>query len=999
MGGNAQSDQQNQGSLELGLFINNQYITVKKLGVGGFGVVWQAYDFSLRNFIAIKELLPEYAQPKFVEMFYKEALIAKNIIHDNIVRVQHFWQGSNGSFYVVLDYVRGVDLESLIRRCNDMNTVIPWKLSALIGMNVLKAIDYANRIARDSITGSAYGIVYRDISPGNVLLSFDGNVKLSDFGIAKTADEIRDSIPQKVITGKYPYMSPEQIKGLQDIDHRTDIFSIGVLFYEMLTGKQLYQGTNEEIKNQVLGQKFDPTTLFKADPSIHPELGDIISKALEKDRDSRYERAIEMYRDIRRVLKGVETDELTVELSDFIFKMSKDALAKSEKLIENVKNLDIGEIERNRKIYKITCNDFIVGQHANNGAATVMGNAGGMPSSMAAGTVAVADSMAGSGMPSQVQQQPRQFENVQSNAQQPAWQSEGEAKGKTVFEEVGDWLFKKFDNIKKDIIRVLIGILLALLIFAGIDVFFLQLTPFGKTVYSKLYPPDVVITTVPAGAVVSMKTKDGDVILNNVASNTPIPIRKVTPRTYIVTALKEGFRPVQRVVQIEQSDKSKKVRKEKIEIMFDFVLNVDSNPKGASVYVDGNKFGQTPCKVQLLAGPHTIKLSLDGFEDLGSNSKDEKAGHCNIDFTKTTIEDMFAGVDRKFWLCELKNIDGENIFSLQGDLFKKVRIVSDPPGMMVHIHGEGQPRGETPLNTLFKPGNYEIRFLDPSARYGEAVKELVVNPKTKQEVFVKMNKIVSFRVRAKENINEVFLTKVKIYNKNYSITKDISTSKPIRVPLPVDVYNILFYGDNEYKSTQLYNVDINSISSVVGELEYEKVALKLNIKSSQTGEALPNAYIWFNNKAIGRTDKNGIFETKLKAGKHEFKIVATGHEEQTCPINLIPGKKNSMDIVMKVAKADSDAGSPASKIEAIDLKNSAVPETNKDNSKIAEPATKTEPLVKKESKKSSKKKEETVSDNDGEEQEVLVCLNCGYVNTVPKGKKLRFCINCAKPLK
>ncbi len=578
MDSNAQNEQQNQGSLELGLFINSQYVTVKRLGVGGFGVVWQAYDFSLRNFIAIKELLPEYAQPKFVEMFYKEALIAKNIIHDNIVRVQHFWQGSNGSFYVVLDYVRGVDLENLIRKCNDMNTVIPWKLSALIGMNVLKAIDYANRIARDSITGTAYGIVYRDISPGNVLLSFDGNVKLSDFGIAKTADEIRDSIPQKVITGKYPYMSPEQIKGLQDIDHRTDIFSIGVLFYEMLTGKQLYQGTNEEIKNQVLGQKFDPSTLFKADPSIPPELGDIISKALEKDRDARYERAIEMYRDIRRVLKGVETDELTVELSDFVFKMCKDALAKSEKLIENVKNLDIGEIERNRKIYKVTCNDFIVGQHANNNAAAAMGNMGGMPS-MAAGAgagMAAAGGVMNSAEP-QVQQT-QQFANTQPNVQAAA-QPEGEAKGKTVFEEVGDWLFKKFDNIKKDIIRVVIGILLALLIFAGIDVFFLQLTPFGKTVYSKLYPPDVVITTVPAGAVVSMKTKEGDVILNNVASNTPIPVRKVTPRTYIVTALKEGFRPVQRVVQIEQSDKSKKVRKEKIEIMFDFVLNVDSNPK------------------------------------------------------------------------------------------------------------------------------------------------------------------------------------------------------------------------------------------------------------------------------------------------------------------------------------------------------------------------------------------------------------------------------------
>ena len=972
------NEQQNQGSLELGLFINKQYVTVKKLGVGGFGIVWQAYDFSLRNFIAIKELLPEYAQPKFVEMFYKEALIAKNIIHDNIVRVQHFWQGSNGSFYVVLDYVRGIDLENLIHKCNDMKTVIPWKLSALICMNVLKAIDYANRIARDSITGNAYGIVYRDISPGNVLLSFDGNIKLSDFGIAKTADEIKDSIPQKVITGKYPYMSPEQIKGQQDIDHRTDIFSIGVLFYEMLTGKQLYQGTNEEIKNQVLGQQFDPSAMLAADTNIPPELGDIIAKALEKDRDARYERAIEMYRDIRRVLKGLETDELTVELSDFIFKMAKDALAKSEKLIENVKNLDIGEIEKNPKIFKVLCNDFIVGQHISSDNNPAMGAA--MPGVSA-----------GMGMANAMPQQPQQFNNMGGGAQQP----EGEAKGKTVFEEVGDWLFKKFDDIKKDVIRIFLAILLALLIFGVLDVFLLQLTPFGKELYSKIYPPDVVITTIPAGAVVSMKTKEGDVILNNVASNTPIPVRKVTPRTYIVTALKEGFRPVQRVVQIEQSDKSKKVRKEKIEIMFDFVLNVDSNPKGAGVYVDGNKFGQTPCKVQLLAGPHTLKLSLDGFEDLGSNSKDAKAGHCNIDFTKTTIEDMFAGVDRKFWLCELKNIDGENIFSLQGDLFKKVRIISDPQGMMVHVHGENQPRGETPLNALFKLGNYEIRLLDPSARYGEATKELNVDSKSKQELFVKMNKIISFKVRSKESPNDVFLTKVKIYNKNYSTTKEISTSKPIRVPLPVDVYNVTFFGDNDYKSANLYNIDINNTSSVVGELEYNKVVLKLNIKSTKTDKALSNAYIWLNNKAIGRTDKTGVFESRFKPGKYEFKIVATGHEEQLYSVDLLSGRKNSMDVFMKAIKEEQPV-EPTREQSNTGLKiNSSIPSIGKNhNNNIENEPKKKEPVVEKE-----KPKEEVVEDDGGAEQEVIVCLNCGYVNTAPKGKKLRFCVNCAKPLK
>ncbi len=958
----------NGNGLQLGLFINNQYITVKKIGVGGFGIVWQAYDFSLRNFIAIKELLPEYAQPKFVEMFYKEALIAKNIIHDNIVRVQHFWQGSNGSYYVVLDYVRGVDLENLIKKCNDMNTKIPWQLSTLICMSVLKAIDYANRIARDSITGNAYGIVYRDISPGNVLLSFDGNIKLSDFGIAKTADEIKDSIPEKVITGKYPYMSPEQIKGVSDIDHRTDIFSVAVLYYEMLTGQRLYQGTNEEIKEQVLNKKFDPAEL-NLDSNVPVEIGDIISRALEKDRDARYERAIEMYRDIRRVLKGIETDELSVELSDFILKMMREAIAGSEKLIEKVKTLNVQEIVQVPGIKKVSCQDFIVGQVKNLSEQPVM------PS---------------------VQNQNIPERNVQPNTNKivggvplPKSQNQQvEEKGKTVFEEVGDWLFNKFDEMKKSFIRLFIAIILALLIFECLDIFLFQLTPLGKNIYSRLYPPDVVITTVPAGAIVSMKSKEGDLVLKNVSSASPIPVRKVLPKTYIVTAIKEGFKPVQRVVQIEQSDKGKKVRKEKIEIQFDFVLNVDSDPRGASVYIDGNKFGITPCKAQLMAGAHTVKLSLEGFEDLGASSASGgQAGQCSIDFTKTSIEEMFIGVDRKFWNCELKNIDNENIFSISGALFKKVKLDSDPKGMLVHVQGEGQPRGNTPLNALFKVGNYKVRFLDPSAKYGEALKDLEVSKNSKTDLFVKMNKIVSFRVKSKDNPHDTFVTKVTISNKDLKVTKDISTSKPIRVPLPVEVYDVTFHGDNEYKTCKLTGVDINNTSAVVGELEYLRVSLSLKVKNNK-GKVLPNSFIWLNKKLVGKTDKAGLYKETFKPGKYEFKIVSKGYTEQVITIDLLAGKKNAMDVIM-VPELQEE--------QNISTDNNYVPERNTNDNDITEnsvPTPKEENPVK-ENKKQTKEEDDDVAT----ENQVVVCLNCGYVNTAPAGKKLRFCVNCAKPLK
>ncbi len=971
-----QTNFDNTNELQLGLCINDQYVTIKKIGVGGFGIVWLAYDFSLRNFVAIKEVYPEYSQPKFVEMFYKEALIAKNIIHDNIVRVQHFWQGSNGSFYIVLDYVRGIDLEELIRKCNDISVKIPWKLSTVICMDVLKAIDYANRIARDSISGKAYGIVYRDISPGNVLLSFDGNIKLSDFGIAKTADEIKDSIPEKVITGKYPYMSPEQIQGLPNIDNRTDIYSVAVLYYEMLTGKQLYRGTNQEIKEQVLNKKFDPKDL---DPTldIPDEIGSIIAKALEKNREDRYEKAVEVNRDLRRVLKEIDTEELLSELSNFINSVMRESVVKSEKFIEKVKTLDIHEIQQNPSIQKIICQDFIVGQVNTFSKPPIIPTIKKQEL-----TVPLQENITEK---ETVSNQPSQ--QVQQRINRP-----GEEKGKTVFEEVGDWLFIKLNDVRKSFVRVFIAVVLAAVIFCALDIFVLQLTSLGKNIHSKLYPPDIIVTTIPAGAVVSMVSKDGsDVILNNVSSSSPISVKKVAPKAYVVTALKEGFKPVKRIVQIEKSENNKKVKKEKIEILFDFVLNIDSEPRGADVFIDGNKFGNTPCKAQLFAGAHTIKLSLANFEDLGANSAGNiDQGKCNIDFSKSTVEEMFSGVDRKYWNCELKNIDGETVFCVKGSMFKKMNIDSEPQGMLVHVQGEEQSRGKTPLKTAFKVGNHKIRLMDPNAKYGETLKEIEVNKDSNNTAFIKMDKLVSFRMISKDNPNDNFVSSVSISNKKFNIKKSISSSKPITIPLPIDTYDITFEGDDKYGSYVISNVNIKDTNLVIGKMEYTETSLNLNIVSQNNNKNIERAFVWLNKKNLGRSDSKGNFNCKLKPGKYELRIIAKNYEQKIVTVNLSANKNNNINIEMVLEMKTKQKGNAV---------NNDVKEIKKNNTKN------TKKDIQKSKKKDNKKLERkdtadiSKKENKTAENQVIVCLNCGYVNTAPAGKKLRFCVNCAKPLK
>lgn len=997
------SENKSQQGLDLGLFINDQYVTVKKIGQGGMGVVWQAYDFSLRNFIAVKELLSKFSDPKFVEMFYKEALIAKNIIHDNIVRVQHFWKGSNGSFYISMDFVRGVDLEDLIKRCNELKIKVPWELSVLICISMLKAIDYANRVARDSITGKPYGIVYRDISPGNVLVSFDGNVKLSDFGIAKTADEINEGMKQNVVTGKYPYMSPEQIKAVPDIDHRADIFSIGVVFYEMLTGKQLYSGDNSEIKHQVLNQKFDTGLLSGI--QLPYEIGEILAKALEKDRDMRYERAIEMYRDLRRLLKGVETEELAVDLSSFLSRVMEKELKASDETVNLVKTLDRQEIKNNSAIPRILCADFIVGESTE--PATVPAADPVAAQVTAATPPAQANQTAAAPSPAEVKPpadippaQPQQpsvtAPTPQQQPQQPAFvppqsaQQAQEAKGKTVFEEVGDWLVTKFKELKKKIIKIIIAVILAVLIFFGLDIF-TQITPFGKGVYSWLYPPDVLITTVPAGATVSMKTKEGEVILQNANSSMPIPLRKVQPQTYIVTALKEGFRPVQKVVRIEErTSKSNKDKSEKIEIMFDFLLDVASEPSGADVYVDGNKFGVTPCKIQLMAGEHTVRLALAGFEDLGSKAKESKEGQCNIDFSKSSNDEMFSGVDKRFWQTELKNIDGENVFSIKGHMYKKFTFTSVPQKMIVHIEGEGQPRGNTPITVNMKSGNYKVRMLDPEGRYGESANNITVSANSESELYVHMNKLISFRVRSKSNPSESFISKLTIQGKEFSTTKSVGTGKPVIVPLPSGKYNFTFTAD-EFKSFVMRDVDIVNISNVTGNMEYAQVALNVNIISMDGDKEVPleNAYIWLDNKLAGKTDSKGFWTKKVNPGKIKGKVIVKDYDEQAFDGYAAPGKGGTIKVVMVPTEPIPPLMSE--EYYLITGTGTVIPNVIP----VPSPPTPT-PAPTSSSKKPSVS---TSSSQNRDQVQVIVCPHCGYINTIPAGRRLRFCVNCARPLR
>lgn len=956
------------------MLINDQYLIVKKIAQGGFGIIWKAYDFSLKNFIALKELLKDYTEPKFIEMFYKEALIAKNIIHDNVVRVQHFWRGSNGLYYLAMDHVPGRDLEYLLDKCNKKNSKLPWELkfpwelAVLICSSVLKALDYANRQAKDPITGKPYGIVYRDISPGNIMISFDGNVKLGDFGIAKTAEELSIGGGQRVVAGKYGYMSPEQMRGDTDIDQRSDIFSVGLVLYEMLTGQKLFSGDPKKIKNQVLETKFD-SSMFNS-VNISQDLIEIVSRSLEKDRENRYEKAIEMFRDLRRLLKGKETEEFAQELSNLVNGILTEEVAEENELFEKVKALNLQDIKSNQSIKKIICKDFIMGEE----------NEVNPPEILSAKEEFDAACLSGDTKENLIKplERAKTPVNVQTFVaaapraeQREEGKPKGEEKGKTVFEEVGDWLGNKFKTYKIRIVRAAAAIVVSGILFLIIDTY-ARITPVGRSIYYMLYPPDAVISTIPSGAIVSVRDREGKVIISEANSDFPIELRKIAPKTYIITASKAGFNPVERIVKVENRKQNGSSSVQHIDIYFDFPVAVDSEPKGAEVFIDGNKFKTAPWKGELTAGEHTIRLSLEGFEELGSLAKESKEGQCNIDFTRTTQEEMFSGVDKNFWKYEEVNNGEEKVYNVTGYLFKKFSVNSIPKNVLVHVHSEGKPRGRTPITMALKAGEYRLRFMDPEGRYEETSRIVRVDKGVDSKILVILNKWITIKVNAKSQPDKIFSTNVKITGRGLNVAKEISNAKPLRIALHPDNYTLIFSGNKEFKSLTLKDVNIDEQTNIDAELEPASLKVNVMVKEFGTEKTINGAYVWMQDKIVGKTNVRGVWESEVDPGTATVRIVAKGYVEKSVPVEFQMGESN--DITIELDPEILAAAISTNTLTGIRGRNT----TKKTEFNIVRPVN--------------------AEDNDKPQKNILICPNCKKQYIVGS-KKPRFCTNCGKPFR
>lgn len=302
-----------------------RYELLRKLATGGMGQIFLARPQGspgLTRLLVIKRLLPHLATDrKFLHMFLDEAKIASRLDHPNIVHIHELGE-VRGSHYLAMDYVAGEDLRTLEQYATVRKRPIPLGVGLRIVADAAAGLSHAHQ-AKDG-KGRPLRLVHRDVSPPNILVGFDGVTKLIDFGVAKAAGRLQETATG-FLKGKYPYMSPEQIDA-QELDPRSDVFSLGVILWELMTGKRLFKGQNELITARLVSDcSVPPPTRVGKD--LPKEVDRLVLKALQRNRGQRYPDAAAFQAGIEDFLAHAGLPGARSDVSSFLRGLYADRIA------------------------------------------------------------------------------------------------------------------------------------------------------------------------------------------------------------------------------------------------------------------------------------------------------------------------------------------------------------------------------------------------------------------------------------------------------------------------------------------------------------------------------------------------------------------------------------------------------------------------------------------------------------------------------------------------
>jgi len=316
-----------------------KYTLLRKLAAGGMAEIFLALHRSMAGFeklVVIKRILPSMNTNKaFIEMLTHEARIAATLSHPNVVQIFDVGQ-VDGTYFIAMEHIHGEDIQAVVRamKKKELNE-FPLEHTLGIVLGMCAGLAYAHE--KRDLDGRPLSIVHRDISPRNIVVSFTGDVKIVDFGIAKSGVEPGEDTGSGQLKGKAPYMSPEQARG-ESIDWRSDIFAAGVMLFELTTGKRLFKGASEfETLKLIVDKEYPKPSEIR--PDYPPPLERIVMRALSKSREERYQSAREMQGDLEAFIREERIAVSQVALTNWMTMLFEDKIAQQKEALQDMKQL------------------------------------------------------------------------------------------------------------------------------------------------------------------------------------------------------------------------------------------------------------------------------------------------------------------------------------------------------------------------------------------------------------------------------------------------------------------------------------------------------------------------------------------------------------------------------------------------------------------------------------------------------------------------------------
>jgi serine/threonine-protein kinase len=549
-----------------------RYQLIKKLASGGMAQIYLARQLGLQGFeklVVVKRILPHLSENEdFVTMFLDEARIAARLNHPNVVTIFDLGE-QDDAYFIAMEHIHGDDVRRVWKQAERKGKRIPIPLVARIIADACAGLDYAHK--RTDQAGRPLNIVHRDVSPQNILASFEGAVKVVDFGIAKAADQATVT-KSGVLKGKYSYMSPEQARG-KGVDSRTDVFALGVVFHELLTGARLFKRASDiETLNAVSECKVKPPSVL--DPRVPSDLDPIVMKALAKSKDARYPDMRAMQQAIEEWLVKKKLASSSAHLAEFMKEIYAERLAREAE--EDKEKLRLAEAAADAS------NDEGKAKRPAKGSKPPRTNSS--PASRASGS----DPTKPEGG--------RVSKSSSNSGAKPAPKQSGGRRPETQALEAPP--MKAFQRPLA--IGLIVGLAVAVLLLAIV-----ALTGGAKA--------RVTVVTAPPGALVRFNGQWLD-------CSTPCRLPQVAAGEYPLELSKTGYVTVKARIGIESSgDHSVPFDLEKLpppkKPIVDVNVSFTSDPSGASVTIDGRRRGSTPVSVTLMAGVTVpVVFEFEGFE-------------------------------------------------------------------------------------------------------------------------------------------------------------------------------------------------------------------------------------------------------------------------------------------------------------------------------------------------------------------------------------------------